>query len=641
MYSEEVKKANFELDELRYLVHGGKQEYDEMNKIYGLIKNNPNIRHKSTERDLDRHDKMAEIYRRVPEIRKMVEENNIKRPDFLNYSAYGVSYNSAYAFNVHHGMFTAIINILGSKEQVEKYYEKACSEEIIGCYAQTEVGHGSDVQGLMTTATFDRENQEFILHSPNVKSYKFWPGELGLSCTHAVVFARLIIDGDDYGVNVFFAPIRDEVTHKPLEGIEVGEIGPKAGYTTKDNGYLAFNQFRIPRKAILSRYVNVTKDGMITLEGDPKIAYATMLLIRVTLLRFSWQALFYGIYYTLNYVTFRSQFKSIPGSAEERKLIDYQATQKKLIPIISFTFGNLFGYIRCFKMYNQMQEEIKDGNFKLMKKLHTLCCSFKAYYMDECYESLKILRELCGAHGYWNKSGFDFLLDVKSAHVTLEGDAVVMFQQTARDLFKKKKKQEESIKLLSNPDIHEIDTLLELLKACAYCQMYKTRKDMDKDTETPESIKWNKVYLVDIIKSAKYHAIYKTAKITSEEIIDANLSENLTNNLQALCKIFICDNILKHGQEAFIQGYLTTETMFSIKDEMDILFGYIRPQLSALIEGTHFEDKDSFSVLLQDGKNAYENFYEEVAKNPLNKSEKLEAYDTYLKPLSQKLISRL
>jgi len=55
------------------------------------------------------------------------------------------------------------------------------------------------------------------------------------------------------------------------------------------------------------------------------------------------------------------------------------------------------------------------------------------------------MRELCGAHGYWNKAGFDLLLDVKSAHVTLEGDAVVMFQQTARDLFKKKKTQEEKV----------------------------------------------------------------------------------------------------------------------------------------------------------------------------------------------------
>lgn len=180
MFEEQVQNANFDLQELRDLVHGGREAYMEIAKIYNTIRNNPKVQHKTRERDLDREDKMQAIYSRVPEIRKMVMENNLQRPDFLNYSAYGVSYNSAYAFNVHHGMFTAIIRILGSKEQVEKYYEKACSEEIIGCYAQTEVGHGSDIQGLMTTATFDRDNQEFVLHSPGIKSYKFWPGELGL-----------------------------------------------------------------------------------------------------------------------------------------------------------------------------------------------------------------------------------------------------------------------------------------------------------------------------------------------------------------------------------------------------------------------------------------------------------------------------
>jgi len=56
-------------------------------------------------------------------------------------------------------------------------------------------------------------------------------------------------------------PIRDFNTHKPLPGVEVGDIGPKMGYSTKDNGYLRFNNVRIPRFNMLSRYIVVEKGG--------------------------------------------------------------------------------------------------------------------------------------------------------------------------------------------------------------------------------------------------------------------------------------------------------------------------------------------------------------------------------------------
>ena len=80
---------------------------------------------------------------------------------------------------------------------------------------------------------------ELILDSPTIASYKFWPGELGICATHAIVFARLISKGKDYGVQIFFVRIRDE-HHQPLPGIDVGDIGPKMEWDMKDNGYLGF-----------------------------------------------------------------------------------------------------------------------------------------------------------------------------------------------------------------------------------------------------------------------------------------------------------------------------------------------------------------------------------------------------------------
>lgn len=80
---------------------------------------------------------------------------------------------------------------------------------------------------------------------------------MGLHCTHAVVFAKLIIGNEQFGVLPFFVQLRDRETFIPMPGITLGDMGPKLGYNGKNNGWACFNQVRIPRENILSRYVSV------------------------------------------------------------------------------------------------------------------------------------------------------------------------------------------------------------------------------------------------------------------------------------------------------------------------------------------------------------------------------------------------
>ena len=93
---------------------------------------------------------------------------------------------------------------------------------------------------LETTATLDLTTDEFVIHTPSVKATKFWPGGLGISSTHAVVFARCIVDGNDYGVQAFMVQIRSLDDHRVKPGLEIGELGTKLGYNSMDNGYLSF-----------------------------------------------------------------------------------------------------------------------------------------------------------------------------------------------------------------------------------------------------------------------------------------------------------------------------------------------------------------------------------------------------------------
>ncbi len=139
---------------------------------------------------------------------------------------------------------------------------------MIGCYAQTELGHGSNIRALETTATFLKESEggakggEWVIHSPTVTSTKFWPGTLGKTANHAMVIARLIDgDGKDHGIHNFLVPLRSMEDHTLLPGVETGDIGPKIGYNNMDNGFARFDNVRIPRRNMAMRFARVDEEG--------------------------------------------------------------------------------------------------------------------------------------------------------------------------------------------------------------------------------------------------------------------------------------------------------------------------------------------------------------------------------------------
>jgi hypothetical protein len=73
-----------------------------------------------------------------------------------------------------------------SEEQQSYWLPRILNYDVIGCYAQTELGHGSNVRGLETTATWDPARKDFEIHSPYLTSSKWWNGSMGRTATHAV-----------------------------------------------------------------------------------------------------------------------------------------------------------------------------------------------------------------------------------------------------------------------------------------------------------------------------------------------------------------------------------------------------------------------------------------------------------------------
>lgn len=46
-----------------------------------------------------------------------------------------------------------------------------------------------------------------------------------------------------------------------MPGIEVGDLGAKVAYSSKDNGWMIMNNVRIPRRNMLMKFTTVDRDG--------------------------------------------------------------------------------------------------------------------------------------------------------------------------------------------------------------------------------------------------------------------------------------------------------------------------------------------------------------------------------------------
>jgi acyl-CoA oxidase len=123
-------------------------------------------------------------------------------------------------FGLHTSMFIHTLETMASEEQQEKFLPLARSFQIIGTYAQTELGHGSNIQRLETEAVFDRTTDTFVLNTPTLTATKFWPGALGHSTNYVLLMAQLYTPDRSHscGLQMFFIQIRDLKTHEPLPG---------------------------------------------------------------------------------------------------------------------------------------------------------------------------------------------------------------------------------------------------------------------------------------------------------------------------------------------------------------------------------------------------------------------------------------
>jgi len=166
-------------------------------------------------------------------------------------------------FGVQFGLFGGAVYMLGTEKHHKLYVEPLAKAELLGCFAMTETGHGSNVRGLETTATYDHEAKSIVIQSPNLAAGKEYIGN-AMHSSMAAVFAQLIVKGESHGVHAILVPIRD-AEGNVLPGVTIKDCGYKMGLNGVDNGRLWFDRVTVPVDNLLNKYGDIDAYSWTTL----------------------------------------------------------------------------------------------------------------------------------------------------------------------------------------------------------------------------------------------------------------------------------------------------------------------------------------------------------------------------------------
>src|SRR6478736_9000674 len=345
---------------------------------------------------------------------------------------------------VQFGLFGGAILMLGTRRHHDAYLADLVSGRLMGCFAMTESGHGSNVQALGTVATYDAEAQEFVITTPDDTSRKDYIGNAAAHAELAVVFAQLEVgqgkEAERHGVHAFVVPVRED--GRVLDGVRIEDCGPKMGLNGVDNGRIWFDGVRVPRTALLNQFAEVTPEGRYLSPIDnPNKRFFTMLgtLVqgRVCVGGAGINASKVALAIATRYSVRRRQFEASDPD-EEQVLLDYGMHQRRLLPLIARTYALHFAQEVVAGQLHEVFSgpgPIEGGSDEHARRmLESRAAGTKALGTWHATRTIQECREACGGAGYLAVNRFAALKADTDVFTTFEGDNHVLMQLVAKGL---------------------------------------------------------------------------------------------------------------------------------------------------------------------------------------------------------------
>ncbi len=508
-------------------------------------------------------------------------------------------------FGVQFGLFGGSIQKLGTKKHHDQYLTDTGKAKLLGCFAMTETGHGSNVRGIKTTATYEKETDSIVIATPGKNDNKEYIGN-ALHSTMASVFAQLIVNGKNEGVHAILVPLRTEA-HELMPGVSIVDNGYKLGLNGVDNGKIWFNNVRVPRENLLNKYGDILEDGTYTSDiKNPNKRFFTMLgtLVggRICVARAGLGGAKMALTIAVKHALQRRQFND-SIKIQEDLLMDYPSHQLRLTPAVAKAYVYHITLDHMMKVYSD--ESVTDK-----RKIETQVAGLKSVITWFANDTIQECREACGGKGYLLENRFADLKADVDIFTTFEGDNNVLLQLAAKGVLSDFKAEFNSagfmavLKLLGSQLSDKLGTINPIYtnkvdkehlynpkfhkhafnyrtRRLTYTLAMRIRDYIKKGIPSYQAFLKVQSHLLTLGKAYSIELAYNTFVDFTETIED----EKYRSLFSQMGTLYALHEIRQDASWYLEQGYLGSSKSKAIRQRVERLCTELRPHIEVLVDG--------------------------------------------------------
>ncbi|KAJ5704134.1 acyl-CoA dehydrogenase/oxidase [Penicillium malachiteum] len=291
--------------------------------------------------------------------------------------------------------------------------------EVSAQFLLTEIGHGLDAKNLETTATMLPDGG-FDLHSPTMRAAKFMPPTTPIPNFPkvAVVFARLIVSGDDHGIRPFIVWLNDG--NEMSKGVTSRRLPNRTGSSPLDHSVTTFDHVKLPASALLGSVKKPTNMRDQFLHLIQRVAVGTLALSTVLIPTMKRAVNVAGTY------SMRRSIQVNDKNAEPTPIISFRTQQRPILHTLA--------QIAVFEPLIQVAIDTFMEYIPEPAIQSAIATIVKAVLVSSSQRSLFELSERCGAQGLF---GYNHIIQnqLEARGISIaEGDIQVLSIRLAAEL---------------------------------------------------------------------------------------------------------------------------------------------------------------------------------------------------------------